>query len=125
MTLFDSFFLNVFKYYKKKNSKKAIKIATLYVSILQCSLLLLLGIFFAGFFKQMHVDTMSSSKAWTLFVLLAVATFFKNWMQYSGKKRNLLNAKRSQQQGHTYNIWVLWLLPVVILGLASILFQAI
>lgn len=125
MTLFDSFFLNIFQYYKKKKSKKAIRMATVYISILQCSLLLLLGVFFAGFFRQMHVDTMSSSKAWILFTLLVIAIFFKNWMQYSGKKRNLLNAKRLQQKKQAYSIWILWLLPFTVLALACILFQSI
>lgn len=125
MTLFDSFFLNIFQYYKKKKSKKAIKMATVYVSVLQCSLLLLLGVFFAGFFRQMHVDTMSSYKAWILFALLVIAIFFKNWMQYSGKKRNLLNAKRLQLKKQAYSIWILWLLPFTVLALAYILFQSI
>ncbi len=124
MSIFDTFFFNIFQYYKTKKSKKAIKIATFYVSFIQCSLLLLLGVFFAGFFRQMHVNTMSSSKAWTLFVLLSIIVFFKNWMQYSGKKRNLLNAKMLKKRKQTYNIWILWLLPIVVLGLTYILFQA-
>lgn len=124
MSIFDTFFFNIFQYYKTKKSKKAIKIATFYVSFIQCSLLLLLGVFFAGFFRQMHVNTMSSSKAWTLFVLLSIIVFFKNWMQYSGKKRNLLNAKMLKKRKQTYNIWILWLLPIVVLGLSYILFQA-
>jgi hypothetical protein len=94
------------------------------VSLVQCSLLLLLGVFFAGFFKQMHVNTMASSKACTLFVLLVVVVFFKNWMQYSGKKRNLLNAKMLKRKKQTYNIWMLWLLPIAILCLSYILLQA-
>lgn len=124
MSIFDTFFFNIFQYYKTKKSKKAIRIATFYVSFIQCSLLLLLGVFFAGFFRQMHVNTMSSSKAWTLFVLLSIIVFFKNWMQYSGKKRNLLNAKMLKKRKQTYNIWILWLLPIVVLGLSYILFQA-
>ena len=124
MSIFDTFFFNIFQYYKTKKSKKAIRIATFYVSFIQCSLLLLLGVFFAGFFRQMHVNTMSSSKAWTLFVLLSIIVFFKNWMQYSGKKRNLLNAKMLKKRKQTYNIWILWLLPIVVLGLTYILFQA-
>lgn len=124
MTIFDNLFINVFQHYKDKKNKKAIKIATAYVSFLQCSLLLLLGVFFAGFFQQMHVNTMASSKAWTLFVLLVVAVFFKNWMQYSGKKRNLLNAKMLKRKKQTYNIWMLWLLPIAILCLTYILLQA-
>ncbi|TBN03273.1 hypothetical protein EYD45_09695 [Hyunsoonleella flava] len=124
MTIFDILFINIFQYYKAKKYKKAIKVATFYVSFLQCSLLLLLGIFFAGFFRQMHVNTMSSSKAWILFVLIVIVVFFKNWMQYSGKKRNLLNAKMLKRKKQTYNIWVLWLLPVFILGLGYVLSQA-
>lgn len=124
MTIFDTFFINFFQHYKSKKNKKAIKIATFYVSFLQCTLLLLLGIFFAGFFNQMHVDTMSSSKAWTLFTLVVLFVFFKNWMQYSGKKRNQLSAKMLKKKKRTYNVWVLWLLPFALLGLAYILFQA-
>jgi hypothetical protein len=115
----------MFQYYKKKNGKKAIRFATLYVSILQCSFLLLLGVFFTGFFKQMHVDTMSASKAWTLFILISVALFFKNWMQYSGKKRNMLNAKRLQQKNQAYSIGLLFILPFIVLGLAYVLSHAI
>lgn len=125
MSLFDTFFFNVFQHYKKKKSKSAITIATYYVSVLQCSLLLLLGVFFAGFFRQMHVDRMSASKAWTLFALVTIAVCFKNWLQYSGKKRNLLSAKRSQQKKQTYSIWMLLALPFVILTLAYILYHAI
>ncbi len=125
MSIFDVFFLNLVLYFKNKKSKKAIKIATIYVSILQCSLLLLLGVFFAGFFKQMNVQTMSSSKAWTLFTILVIGVFFKNWMQYSGKKRNLLNAKRLQQKKQTYSIWMLFVLPFIVLGLTYIVFHAI
>lgn len=125
MSIFDVFFLNLVLHFKNKKSKKAIKIATIYVSILQCSLLLLLGVFFAGFFKQMNVQTMSSSKAWTLFTIVVIGVFFKNWMQYSGKKRNLLNAKRLQQKKQTYSIWMLFVLPFIVLGLTYIVFHAI
>lgn len=125
MSIFDVFFLNLVLHFKNKKIKKAIKIATIYVSILQCSLLLLLGVFFAGFFKQMNVQTMSSSKAWTLFTIVVIGVFFKNWMQYSGKKRNLLNAKRLQQKKQTYSIWMLFVLPFIVLGLTYIVFHAI
>lgn len=125
MSIFDVFFLNLVLHFKNKKNKKAIKIATIYVSILQCSLLLLLGVFFAGFFKQMNVQTMSSSKAWTLFTIVVTGVFFKNWMQYSGKKRNLLNAKRLQQKKQTYSIWMLFVLPFIVLGLTYIVFHAI
>jgi len=124
MTTFDALFFHFFQHYKIKKSKKANTIATFYVTFLQCSLLLLLGIFFAGFFRQMHVATMSADKAWTLFILVSIFLYFKNWMQYGGRKRKVLNAKMLKKRKLSYNIWLLWLLPVAILGLTFVLFQA-
>ena len=124
MTTFDSLFFRFFQHYKTKKSKKANGIATFYITVLQCSLLLLLGVFFAGFFRQMHVDTMSATKAWTLFALVAIFIYFKNWMQYGGRKRKVLNAKIIKNKKLSYNIWFLWLLPIAILGLTYVLFQA-
>jgi len=124
MTTFDALFFRFFNHYKTQKSKKANSIATFYITFLQSSLLLLLGVFFAGFFRQMRVDTMSSGKAWTLFALTVVFVYFKNWMQYGGRKRKVLNAKILKKKKVGYNIWLLWLLPVVILGLTFVLFQA-
>ena len=124
MGTFDILFYHFFNHFKLKKNKKANSIATFYVTVLQCSLLLLLGVFFAGFFRQMHVDTMSASKAWTLFILVAIFLYFKNWMQYGGRKRKVLNAKIIKKKKLPYNIWLLWLLPIVIFGLTYILFQA-
>lgn len=124
MTTFDALFFRFFQHYKTKKSKKANSIATFYVTVLQCSLLLLLGVFFAGFFRQMHVNTMSDDKAWTLFILVAIFLYFKNWMQYGGRKRKVLNAKMLKKKKISYSIWLLWLLPVAILGLTFVLFQA-
>lgn len=125
MTIFDAVFFHFFQYYKTKKSKKANSIATFYVTVLQCSLLLLLGVFFAGFFRQMHVSTMSAPKAWTLFVLVSVFLYFKNWMQYGGRKRKVLNAKMLKKKKLSYNIWLLWVFPVVILVLTYVLYQAV
>lgn len=125
MTTFDILFFHFFQHYKTKKSKKANSIATFYITFLQCSLLLLLGVFFAKFFRQMHMDTMNADKAWTLFVLIVVFIYFKNWMQYGGRKRKVLNAKMLKNKKLTYNIWLLWLLPVAVLGLTYVLFQAV
>jgi ABC-type nickel/cobalt efflux system permease component RcnA len=125
MTLFDKFFFSVFKYYKDAQNKKANTIATVYISVLQSALMLLLGVFFAGFFKQMNVNTLSQDKAITLFVLACIFIFFKNWMQYAGRKRKVLNAKMLKSKSLGYNIWLIWLLPVVCLGLSLIIYQAV
>lgn len=124
MNTFDILFFHFFQFYKTKKGKKANSIATFYITFLQCSLILFLGVFFAKFFRQMHMDTMSADKAWTLFILVAIFIYFKNWMQYGGRKRKVLNAKMIRNKKLTYNIWLLWLLPLAILVLTYILFQA-
>lgn len=123
MTVFDQFALKVFNHYKSKLKQKASRLAVFYLSFLQISLLLLLGVFFSTFFRQMKVDTMSSEKAWTLFIIISIFIYFKNWMSFSGKKRNVLNAKRLKQNEKALNIWLLWLLPFAFIGLALILLQ--
>jgi len=120
MTIFDQFALNIFNHYKPRFKRKANAIAVFYMSLLQCSLLLLLGVFFSEFFKQMKVETMSSSNAWTLFVITSVIIYFKNWMVYSGKRRLVVNAKSKKKYG-SYNIWVLWLLPLGCIALSVLL----
>lgn len=124
MNLFDILFYNIFSRYKPKYKQKANTIAISYVSVLQCSLLLLLGVFFAGFFRQMHMVTMSSSKAWTLFVLASLFLYFKNWMQYTGKRRMMINAKMNKKKTQQYSLWLLWLMPIATLGLAYVVYQA-
>ena len=124
MSIFDSLFFNVFKYYKDAKSKKANQLATVYISILQCAILLLLGVFFAGFFNQMHMDTISQDKGWTLYILASIFLFFKNWIQYTGRKRSVLNAKMLKRKSRTYSIFMLWLLPVACIALAAIIWQA-
>ncbi|HLV13763.1 MAG TPA: hypothetical protein VKY41_01185 [Xanthomarina sp.] len=125
MSVFDSLFFNVFKHYKDAKSKKANELATMYISVLQCAILLLLGVFFAGFFNQMNMDTMSQEKAWFLFVLASGFIFFKNWIQYAGKKRKVLNAKMLKKKSANHSILMLWLLPVACVILSVILWQAI
>ncbi|WP_452230337.1 hypothetical protein [Lacinutrix sp. MEBiC02404] len=125
MTLFDTLFFSVFKHYKDAKSKKANQLATVYISVLQCALLLLLGTFFAGFFKQMNMTTMSQDKAIVIFILVGIFIFFKNWMQYAGRKRKVLNAKMLNKKSAGYSIFMLWLLPVACIGLSVVIYQAI
>ncbi len=124
MNTFDTLFYSIFTFFKPKYKQKSNSIAIAYVSILQCALLLLLGVFFAKFFNQMNMTTMNKEKAWLLFVLTSAFVFFKNWMQYTGKRRMMINSKMTQKGKSPYNIWLLLLLPICVLVLALILFQA-
>ena len=122
MTTFDSFFFTVFQHYKGTYKKKANSIALFYISTLQCSLLLLSGILLSAFLNEMNSITISPSTAWTLFVILSVFLYFKNWIQYSGKKRKVLNAKRNNKKTpQQFNIWLLWFFLVGSIGLSIIL----
>src|SRR5690606_41755963 len=98
------------------------QISLYYLSFFQITVFVLIGIVLAIFLNQMNVIKMSSSKSWTLFIIASLIILFKNWMQYSGKKRNILNAKFKKKE--SYNIWVLWLLPLGCIAL-SILFMNI
>jgi len=124
MSLSDQFFFNVYNYYKKKYNKLASRIAIIYINALQVSVLLLLGIFFSVFFTQMNIRFMSSEKAWILFVIAAIIICFKNWIQYSGKKRKVMNAKMSNSKSRNFSIWLLWSLPLACIGLSIIISQA-
>ncbi len=124
MSLSDQFFFNVFNYYKKSYKKLASRIAGIYINLLQVSVLLLLGVFFSVFFNQMNVHFISSEKAWILFVIAALIICFKNWIQYSGKKRKIMNAKISNSKSKHFSIGLLWALPIMCIALSIILSKA-
>ncbi len=125
MSIFDSLFFNIFNHYKTKHKKRSITIAVLYLTLLQLSIILVLGVFFAAFFNQMNIDTMSSEKAWALFIVTSFIVYFKNWIQNSGRKRSVINAKLSKRKSRHYNIWLLWLLPVCCIALSILLMQVL
>ena len=121
MNTFDLLFFNVFNHYKLKYKRRANTIAQLYISILQISIIFLLGVFFDAFFRQLNVETMSPNKAWVLFSLTSFIIVFKNWIQFSGRKRNIINAKLSKRKTTRHNIWLLWLLPICCIILSFLL----
>ncbi len=123
MTIFDVLFYNVFQHYKPTQKKKANSVALYYINILQCTLLLIVGIVITTVLKDTNISTMSSGNAWTLFILACLFLIFRNWIQYSGKKRKLLNVKfNSKKKPELYNIWLLWALLVstIILAIAML-----
>lgn len=125
MTVFDQFFFSVFNHYKVKFKQKANTIAIGYTSILQISLLFLLGAFFTVFSLQMNLSTMSKEKTWSLFILIAIGVHFKNWLKYNGKGRKVLNAKMNKKKSPSHNIRLLFVLPVASIALGLIILQAL
>ncbi len=124
MTIFNQLFFSVYTFYKTTYKKKASAIAVFYISLLQISLVLLFGSFFAAFFNQMHVETLTSGNAWTLFVISSIFIYFKNWMSYNGRNRMILKAKMSKKKTPDQNIILLWSLPFASTALAIILLRS-
>ncbi|WP_292943311.1 hypothetical protein [Olleya sp. UBA1516] len=124
MTTFDQLFFTVFTAFKARFKQKANSIALAYISSLQIALFFLLGVFTATFLTKMNASTISSQKAWTLFVLIAIAIHIKNWLKYSGKSRKVLNAKFNRSKASSHNLTLLLSLPLVSLILAIILLQS-
>ncbi|AUC83141.1 hypothetical protein [Lacinutrix sp. Bg11-31] len=125
MTVFDQIFYFLFSRYKQSYKQKANTIALFYISALQIALAFLLGCFFAAFLSKLHVDSMSSDKAWTLFVMLAIAIHFKNWISYNGNTRKVMNAKLNKKKSRKFHMSMLIALPFICLGMGLILLQAI
>ncbi|WP_299250042.1 hypothetical protein [uncultured Lacinutrix sp.] len=124
MTVFDQIFHFVFSKYKERYKQKANTIALFYISVLQIALAFVLGCFFAAFLNKLHVDTMSSEKAWTLFVMLSIGIHFKNWISYNGNTRKVMNAKFNKKKSRKFNMSMLIALPFICLGMGLILLQA-
>lgn len=124
MTIFNQLFLNVYTYYKTSFKKQANTIAVFYISLLQISLVLVLGSFFAAFFKQMNVETLTSENAWILFITISIILYFKNWMSYNGRNRMIMNAKTSNKKKLQHHIILIWMLPFATTTLAIILLRS-
>ena len=119
--MLDKFYLSMLNQFKKNRSKRSLQTAFIYINLLETSIYLFLGIFFKIFLKQLKIVTMSDTKFWTVISLLVAFIIFKNWLRYNGKRRNIL---RTQVQHLKWSTYLLWLLPIAILSLSLILWQA-
>jgi len=125
MNFFNQLYLTVFNHFKARYKQKANTIALYYVSILQIALLLLGGIFFTKFLEQMKVVVMSSMNSVVLFCMIALFIHFKNWMNYSGRKRRVLNAKLTNKKDLGYSMFILFVMPIGIISLSILLLKTV
>tara|TARA_Y100000385_G_scaffold191764_1_gene198324 strand:+ start:137 stop:514 length:378 start_codon:yes stop_codon:yes gene_type:complete len=125
MNFFDQLYLTVFNRFKGRYKQKANTIALFYTSVLQIALLFLGGVFFIKFLEQMKVVVMSSSNMSILFVMITVFIYFKNWVNYSGRKRRVLNAKLSSKKDLGYSLFILIALPIAIIVLSVLFYKAV
>ena len=125
MNYFNQLYITVFSRFKGRFKQKANTIALYYISVVEIALLLLIGIFFNKFLDQMKVVFMTGADAWLLFIMTAVFIHFKNWVNYSGRKRRVLNAKLSSKKGLEYSSFLLIVLPIGIVGLSLLMLKAL
>jgi hypothetical protein len=125
MTKFNIIYLSIFHQLKAKYKQKANSIALFYISILQISIVFLLGCFFLAFLTQMHVSVLAKSKAITLFIIIAAGIHFSNWLGYSGKQRKEMNAKYLKQKKVNYNLMVLAVIPIICVLFGFLLLQSL
>ena len=111
MNYFNQLYLTVFNRFKASLKQKANTIALFYVSIVEIAIMLLLGTFFIKFLDQMKVVVMNGTNAWLLFTIVSLFIHFKNWLNYSGRKRLILNAKLSKRKDLEYSLFILISLP--------------
>ena len=125
MNYFNQLYITVFSRFKGRFKQKANTIALYYISVVEIALLLLIGVFFNKFLDQMKVVFMTGADAWLLFIMTAVFIHFKNWVNYSGRKRRVLNAKLSSKKGLEYSSFLLIVLPIGIVGLSLLMIKAL
>ncbi|WP_218846273.1 hypothetical protein [Winogradskyella ludwigii] len=119
-SILDTYYITILNHYKKTLGKQSLTIALLYINFLELSIVLALAAFLMGFASQMKMQLMSSTKFWVLLTIIALFVIAKNWMRYNGKKRMMLNAKSRRTDT---SIYLLWILPIGCLAIASILLQ--
>lgn len=123
MYLFDQLYVSVYQKVKKHKPKLAAKAARFYVSLFQIGLLLLVGVFFMKFSKQMKMNFLTTPNAWLLFVGITMVVLFKNWVSYSGKKRSILFSKVSKP-GAKHSLLSLVVFQLLVYALTFIVSKA-
>ncbi|SDB60314.1 hypothetical protein SAMN03097699_2485 [Flavobacteriaceae bacterium MAR_2010_188] len=123
--MFDNIFYSIFNKLKPRFGRKANNLAILYISILQLLIVMVIGVFLKAFFSNMNSNFLSDEKISILFILATIFIFFKNWIQYSGKKRKVKNSKVNHSNSKAFGVYGLILFPVGCIVLLLILNQAI
>ena len=124
MNFFDKLYLSVFNQVKYYKPKLAPRWAHFYVSVFQIALCLFFGVFFMKFSKQMKLNILDDTSLWIVSLGIIVLIFFKNWMSYNGKKRNILissNTKRLKP----YSAYTLIVFLLALFALSFVLSKAV
>lgn len=124
MNFFDRLYLSVFQQVKQYKPKLAARWARFYVSVFQIALCLFFGIFFMKFSKQMKLNILDDTSLWIVSLGIIVFIFFKNWMSYNGKKRNIL-ISRNTKGTKPYSAYTLIVFLLALFALSFVLSRAV
>lgn len=117
----DQYYISFFNRFKTRYKRSSIILAQLYITVLEVSVFSLLLCFFTAFSSQMRLDVISTSKVWLIILVVAGILWFKNWMKFTGKKRNVLKANSKLKP---IALWQLIMVPLVCIGLSLLFLQA-
>ena len=124
MNFFDKLYLSVFNQVKHYKPKLAPRWAHFYVSVFQIALCLFFGVFFMKFSKQMKLNILDDTSLWIVSLGIIVFIFFKNWMSYNGKKRNILNSRNTKRL-KPYSAYILIVFLLALFALSFVLSKAV
>lgn len=82
-----------------KNKSKTFKnnFAFYYMLLFQLLFLLLLGLFFNAFSRQLNINTLSNNQYAFIATFSFIIVLYRSWMVYTGKRRLLLLSKTKQK----------------------------
>ena len=124
MNFFDKLYLSVFNQVKHYKPKLAPRWARFYVSVFQIALCLFFAVFFIKFSKQMKLNILDDTSLWIVSLGIIVFIFFKNWMSYNGKKRNIL-ISRNTKRLKPYSAYTLIVFLLALFALSFVLSRAV
>ena len=120
--MLDQYYFKVLNHYKSRFKSKAQNVALFYISLLQLSIITAIFTFTVLFLDQMNQIIASKSDLWNLLGVFSIVLTFRNWFYYTGKKGILIRSKIKNTKLKESSVWTLWLMPIILLILAVLIY---
>ena len=95
--ILDHLFASAHYCFRNKSKTFRNNFAFYYMLLFQILFLLLLGLFFNAFGRQLNINTLSNNQ----YIFIATSSFvivlYRSWMVYTGKRRLLILSKTKQK----------------------------
>lgn len=109
---------------KKRKHQQLMSLATIYISILQLSLLLVLCVVLI---KATHSSFLRFYEMYTpifYIVLVWIVLYLFNSLYFNGKRMLQIKNKAIKESTKPTDVWKLWAIPIILFLLSFILFKA-